>query len=76
MADAVKRPKTAKFGWDDALPKTQDDIQMLLAKYKRLQFVCQVGNVPRSISFQACVTGAQLCSCLLQLEAEYDQCCS
>lgn len=76
MADAVKRPKTAKFGWDDAMPKSQDDIQMLLAKHARLQFVCQVGNEPRSLSFQACVTGAQPCSYLLQVAAEHNQCYS
>lgn len=30
---------SARFGWEDAVPKQEDDMQMLLAKYSRLQFV-------------------------------------
>lgn len=30
---------SARFGWEDAIPKQQDDMQMLLAKYSCLRFV-------------------------------------
>lgn len=42
MTAAFSQPQKAAFGWEDALPKDEDDLQMLLAKYARLRFIFQV----------------------------------
>ena len=42
MADVSERPQAATFDWHDAVPSDADNIELLLAKYARLQFVHQV----------------------------------
>ena len=42
MADVSKRPQAATFDWHDAVPNDADNMELLLAKYARLQFVHQV----------------------------------
>ncbi len=42
MADVCERPQAATFDWHDGVPSDADSMELLLAKYARLQFVHQV----------------------------------
>ena len=42
MADVSERLQAATFDWHDAVPSDADNMELLLAKYARLQFVHQV----------------------------------
>ncbi len=42
--EALERPQAAAFEWQDAMPNQEDDLELLLAKYARLQFVFQVAR--------------------------------
>ncbi|DBA95367.1 TPA: hypothetical protein ACH3X3_013247 [Trebouxia sp. C0006] len=47
MADVRERPQAATFDWHDAVPSDADNMELLLAKYARLQFVHQVRDQRR-----------------------------
>jgi len=67
MADVSERPQAATFDWHDAMPSDADNMELLLAKYARLQFVHQVQSC-RDQSTKGLYTVSQSYSFLIKLE--------